>query len=159
MRRKGRRASARVRSKAIFIASSLCWFAVFTPRAGCGALENPTYSTIRGNASDKVNSRAGFTIGHTVVINVWMKRFKHVTTAIDTIEICGGTRAVAERFGEEYRTVWNWRVRGLPPDSYLGFPQALARGARDRAARAVEHASGAAAWLVTRGARSSCSRS
>ena len=53
-----------------------------------------------------------------------MRRKLH--TAVDVIEACGGTRAVADRFDESYQTVWNWRVRDFPSDTYAGFQALLA---------------------------------
>lgn len=45
------------------------------------------------------------------------KRFK-LRSADDVIDILGGTVELARRLGVDPRTVSNWRLRGLPPDSY-----------------------------------------
>jgi hypothetical protein len=44
-----------------------------------------------------------------------MDRVKFANVAIDALE---GTRSVAELFGFTEQRVFNWRKRGLPPESY-----------------------------------------
>jgi len=48
-----------------------------------------------------------------------------IKTADEAIDALGGTAAVAEIYGVDVRVVSNWRKRGLPPDTYLTFHQAL----------------------------------
>jgi hypothetical protein len=48
-------------------------------------------------------------------------------TATEVIDALGGTQAVADAFRLSYRVVWNWRVRGLPSDTYAVMQNALAK--------------------------------
>jgi hypothetical protein len=43
------------------------------------------------------------------------------------IDALGGTQAVADLFGLRYGVVWNWRIRGLPADTYAVMQRALAQ--------------------------------
>ena len=49
-------------------------------------------------------------------------------TAIDAL---GGTLAVAELFGLSEQVVSNWRVRGLPPDTFAAMAPILRRKGYD----------------------------
>jgi hypothetical protein len=52
---------------------------------------------------------------------------KGLETAADVIDSLGGTQAVADLFGVGYGCVWNWRVRGLPSDTYAVMRRKLKR--------------------------------
>ena len=39
-------------------------------------------------------------------------------TAAEAIDALGGVHVVAEIFAITPEAVWNWRTRGLPPDTY-----------------------------------------
>lgn len=55
-----------------------------------------------------------------------MPRKPFITTASEAIDYLGGTFKVAELFGIDPRVVSNWRMRGLPPDTYAAMAPALA---------------------------------
>lgn len=48
-----------------------------------------------------------------------------INTASEAIEALGGTKAVAELFGFEYRVVQNWHARGLPAHTFWTFKRLL----------------------------------
>lgn len=51
---------------------------------------------------------------------------KQVKTAVEAISVLGGPTAVARMLGiKNSRVVWNWRVRGLPPESFVALQAAL----------------------------------
>ena len=48
-------------------------------------------------------------------------------SAAQVIDALGGTQAVADMFGLGYRAAWNWRIRGLPSDTYAAMSAELKR--------------------------------
>ena len=48
-------------------------------------------------------------------------------SANEVIDALGGTGAVAAWLGVDIRVVSNWRVRGLPPETYKAFNTELDR--------------------------------
>jgi len=44
-----------------------------------------------------------------------------LNSANEVIDALGGTGAVADWLGVDIRVVSNWRVRGLPPETYKAF--------------------------------------
>jgi len=50
-----------------------------------------------------------------------------LNSATDVIDALGGTGAVADWLGVDVRVVSNWRVRGLPPETFLAFNTKLAK--------------------------------
>ena len=52
-----------------------------------------------------------------------------VSSANKAIDVLGGTQAVADIFGCNYRVVLNWRRRGFPPDTYWALaPELMLKG-------------------------------
>jgi hypothetical protein len=47
--------------------------------------------------------------------------------AAEVIDVLGGTQEVADMFGVGYGAAWNWRVRGLPSDTYAAMYRKLRR--------------------------------
>lgn len=56
-----------------------------------------------------------------------MTKNGELETSSDVIEALGGTQKVADMFGVEYGAAWNWRVRGLPSDTYAAMHEKLRR--------------------------------
>jgi len=48
-------------------------------------------------------------------------------TAAEVIDALGGTQDVADMFAVGYGAAWNWRVRGLPSDTYAAMQAKLIR--------------------------------
>jgi hypothetical protein len=57
--------------------------------------------------------------------------FEEINSADDAVEALGGTTAVAKFFGVDLRVVSNWRERGLPPNTYVAFREALQKKGYD----------------------------
>lgn len=51
-----------------------------------------------------------------------------IHTAAEAINALGGTYAIAKLFNLDPRVISNWRVRGLPPDTYHVMAPLLAKG-------------------------------
>ena len=50
---------------------------------------------------------------------------KELTTASEVIDALGGPAAVSRLLGTSTNAVCNWRVRGLPPETFLALSEAL----------------------------------
>ena len=48
-----------------------------------------------------------------------------IKSAEELIDLFGGNTAVAKLFGTTHKAVHNWRSRGLPPTTYVGFQRLL----------------------------------
>ena len=48
-----------------------------------------------------------------------------INSAEELIDLFGGNAAVAKLFGTTHKAVHNWRSRGLPPTTYVGFQRLL----------------------------------
>ena len=50
---------------------------------------------------------------------------KRCKTAAELIDALGGVGHLARRFDVDYGVVWNWKVRGFPPDTFHAFHHQL----------------------------------
>jgi len=54
-----------------------------------------------------------------------MAELAPLKTAAEVIDALGGTQAVADMFRIGYGAAWNWRIRGLPADTYAAMQREL----------------------------------
>lgn len=81
--------------------------------------------------SEPYTTRCGYvnphktTIDDTTSCDIYFHMLDRKQFAHQAIDALGGTQSVADYLGIDQRVVTNWRVRGLPPDTYAALAPKL----------------------------------